>query len=351
MNQQDKKYIRRWYWSGAILVFVILVIGGITRLTGSGLSMTDWKPIMGSIPPITEAQWEEAFEQYKQFPEYQVINRGMSMGEFQFIFFWEYLHRMIARLLGLVFIIPFVWFAVKKKFDKKQFKRALLLLTLGVGQGLMGWYMVMSGLIDIPAVSHYRLAAHLTLAFIIFGCCVWFALDLRDTHPDPGKGASELKKWLYFFGVLLVLQIVWGAFVAGLNAGHIYNTFPKMFQYWFPPELWISEPLLINFVENIVTVQWVHRVVGTLLALIVILIWVRSYLLKSNFSTKMWSLALFTIVLSQYMIGVFTLVLHVPVWLGVLHQAVAMILFGILLGFIHHLQSSGNQKENIVSLQ
>lgn len=351
MNQQDKKYIRRWYWSGAILVFIILVIGGITRLTDSGLSMTDWKPIMGSIPPITEAQWEEAFEQYKQFPEYQVINRGMSMGEFQYIFFWEYLHRMFARLLGLVFIIPFIWFVAKKKFDKKQLKRSLFLMFLGAGQGLMGWYMVMSGLIDIPAVSHYRLAAHLSLAFLIFGSCLWFALDLREHQPDPGKGTSELKKWLYFFGILLILQIVWGAFVAGLNAGHIYNTFPKMFQYWFPPELWISEPLLINFVENIVTVQWVHRVVGTLLALIVIMIWIRSYQLKTNFSTKMWGLSLFTIVLTQYLIGVFTLLLHVPIWLGVLHQAVAMILLGILIGFIHHLQNSGSQKENRVATE
>lgn len=351
MNQQDKKYIRRWYWSGAILVFAILIIGGITRLTGSGLSMTDWKPIMGSIPPITEAQWEEAFEQYKQFPEYQVLNRGMSMAEFQFIFFWEYLHRMAARLLGLVFIIPFLWFFAKKKFDKKQLKRSLLLLALGVSQGLMGWYMVMSGLIDIPAVSHYRLAAHLTLAFIIFGACLWFALDLRDSHPDPGQDTSELHKWLYLFGGLLILQIIWGAFVAGLNAGHIYNTFPKMFQYWFPPELWISEPLLINFVENIVTVQWVHRVVGTLLALIVIIIWIRSYQLKTSFSTKMWSLSLFTVVLVQYLIGVFTLLLHVPIWLGVLHQAVAMILFGVLIGFIHHVGQFSIQNNITTALE
>lgn len=337
MTAQDKKYIRRWYWSGAILVFVILVIGGITRLTGSGLSMTDWKPIMGSIPPLTEAQWEDAFEQYKQFPEYQMINRGMSMGEFQFIFFWEYIHRMAARVLGLVFIIPFVWFVVKKKFDKTQLRRSLFLFSLGAGQAIMGWYMVMSGLVDIPAVSHYRLAAHLTLAFIIFGACVSFALDLYDRRNIPTSGVSELKKWLYLFSFLLLIQIIWGAFVAGLNAGHIYNTFPKMFQYWFPPELWISEPFLINFFENIVTVQWVHRVVGTLLALNIIILWIRSYQLKTAMSTKMWGLALFTIVLLQYLIGVFTLILHVPIWLGVLHQAVAMVLFGILIGFFHHL--------------
>ncbi len=343
MTAQDKKYIRRWYWSGAILVFVILVIGGITRLTGSGLSITDWNPLIGTIPPLNEAQWEDAFEQYKQFPEYQVVNRGMSMSEFKYIFFWEYIHRLAARFLGVVFIVPFLWFIAKKKFDKTQLKRAVFLMFLGLGQAFMGWYMVMSGLVDIPAVSHYRLAAHLTLAFIIFGACLWFALDLYENRKKEIIGSSELKKWLIIFSSLLLIQIVWGAFVAGLNAGHIYNTFPKMYQYWFPPELWISEPLIINFFENIVTVQWMHRVVGTILALIVILIWVRSIQLKTDTATRMWSFSLFSIVLIQYLIGVFTLIYHVPVWLGVLHQAVAMILFGIVLGYFHHLKQPQNK--------
>lgn len=340
MTNSDKTLIRRWYWAGATLVFVILVIGGITRLTGSGLSMTDWQPIMGVIPPLSDTQWEEAFDQYKQFPEYQQINRGMSMGEFKVIFFWEYLHRMAARTLGIVFIVPFLWFTVRRKFDRKQFLRATFLMTLGIGQALMGWYMVQSGLIDIPAVSHYRLAAHLSLAFIIFGACVWFALDLRNYRHTPGPGRKEIKRWLYLFSFLLAVQIVWGAFVAGLNAGHIYNTFPKMFQYWFPPELWISEPLLINLVENIVTVQWVHRVVGTLLAINVLVIWIRSYQINTSFATKIWSLTLFSTVLIQYLLGVFTLLYHVPVSLGVIHQAVAMILFGILLGYIHYLKKA-----------
>ncbi len=340
MTPKDRKHIRIWYWSGAVLVFIILIIGGITRLTGSGLSMTDWKPIMGSIPPLNEAQWEEAFDQYKQFPEYQQMNRGMSLSEFQIIFFWEYLHRMAGRLLGLVFLIPFGWFLIKKKFDKTQLKRTLILLVLGTGQALMGWYMVMSGLVDIPAVSHYRLAAHLMLAFIIFGCCVWFALDLKEKQKSPGKGAAELNKWLAAFMVFLIIQIVWGAFTAGLNAGHIYNTFPKMFQFWFPPELWLYEPFLMNFFENMVTIQWFHRVIGTVLGLMVIFIWLRTYQLETAFTTKMWALALFALTLLQYAIGVFTLIHHVPVWLGVLHQAVAMILFGIVLGFMHFLKEN-----------
>lgn len=321
-----------------MLVFLILIIGGITRLTGSGLSMTDWKPIMGAIPPITETQWENAFDQYKQFPEYQEVNRGMSMGEFKFIFFWEYMHRMIGRLIGLVFIIPFVWFVAKKKMDTTQIKRASVLLVLGLSQGLMGWYMVQSGLLDVPRVSPYRLAAHLSLAFIIFGCCVWFALDLKRKSTPINNGADVLKKWLWAFLIILSLQVIWGAFVAGMHAGHIYNTFPKMHQFWIPPELWLMEPLMINVVENMVTVQWIHRVLATVLLVMAIGMWIRSYQFKTAFSTKMWILSIFSVLLLQYAIGVFTLILHVPISLGVIHQAVAMILFGVVIGAIHHLK-------------
>lgn len=338
MTARDRKYIQIWYWSGAVLVFLILIIGGITRLTGSGLSMTDWKLIIGAIPPITETQWLDTFEEYKKFPEYQQVNRGMSLSEFQFIFFWEYLHRMFGRLIGFVFIIPFGWFLLKKKFDSVQMKRALLLLTLGFTQGLMGWYMVQSGLIDIPRVSPYRLAAHLSLAFIIFGCCVWFALDMKAERKESRPAAIELRKWLWVFLAILSIQIIWGAFVAGLHAGHIYNTFPKMHQFWIPAELWLMEPLVINFFENMTTVQWVHRILGTVLTLMVIGIWIRAYHSKTSFSTKKWSVALLAVLFAQYTIGVYTLIYHVPVWLGVIHQAVAMILVGIVLGFLHHLK-------------
>ncbi len=343
MTLKDKQHIRIWYWSGALLIFLILVIGGITRLTGSGLSITDWKPIMGFIPPLSEAEWQDAFEQYKQFPEYQQVNRGMSLSEFQYIYFWEYLHRMIGRLIGFVFIIPFGWFLFKKKFNSVQLKRAIILLTLGMAQGLMGWYMVQSGLIDVPRVSPYRLAVHLSLAFLIFGCCVWFALDLESKQkPKRGK-TGELKIWLWIFLVVLSLQVVWGAFVAGLHAGHIYNTFPKMHQYWMPPELWLMEPFVINIFENMVTVQWIHRVLASLLGVIVIAISVRVYQTDTTLTIKKWSLALLAALLFQYTIGVYTLVYHVPVWLGVAHQAFAMILFGIVLGFLHYLKPDYKQ--------
>lgn len=334
MTSDDKKHVRRWYWSGAILIFVMVVIGGITRLTGSGLSMVDWNPIMGAIPPLTEVQWEETFEQYKQFPEYREINYNMTLSEFKTIFFWEYLHRLIGRILGLVFIIPFAWFIIKKKIDSENIKRGVILFALGLSQGLLGWFMVMSGLVDVPEVSHYRLAAHLLLAFTIVGFCIWYALDLTPSQNPHEETGRELRKWLYGLTILLVIQIIYGAFVANMQAGHVYNTFPKMYEYWVPPELWVIEPFILNFFENIVTVQWLHRVFGTLIGLITIAIWIRSFMLETKFITKKWSLSLLAIVLAQYLIGVFTLVFHVPIWLGVLHQAMALVLFGMTIAFL-----------------
>lgn len=340
MNSKYARQIRLWYLSGAGLVFIILVVGGITRLTGSGLSMTDWKPIMGSIPPITETQWEEAFDQYKQFPEYKEKNSGMSLADFQFIFFWEYLHRMLGRLLGVVFLVPFAWFLVRRTFDRKQFLRSVLLLSLGLGQGLMGWYMVQSGLIDIPEVSHFRLAAHLLLAFIIFGCCTWFALDLSGRKQKPSAGGGELKIWLNLFLILLLIQVTWGAFTAGLNAGYIYNTFPKMHQFWIPPEIFVLEPAILNFFQNISAVQWTHRLLATVLGVMVIATWARSLRLNVNDTEKKWIFILLGVVLMQYAIGVFTLLYYVPTWLGVLHQAMAMVLFGAALVTRHRFKNT-----------
>lgn len=335
MTPKSVKQIRTWYLCGAVLVFIILVVGGITRMTGSGLSMTDWKPIMGTIPPVTEAQWEDAFDQYKQFPEYQEKNSGMSLSEFQYIFFWEYLHRMLGRLLGLVFLIPFAWFLIRRKFNRKQLLRSLLLLSLGLGQGLMGWFMVQSGLVDIPEVSHYRLAAHLLLAFIIFGFCIWFALDLGGRKRKVSKSGEELKIWLNLFLVILLLQVIWGAFTAGLHAGHVFNSFPKMHQYWFPPEMLLVEPAVLNFFQNMTAVQWTHRLLGTILGVMVIIMWGRTLWLDTTEGEKKWMLALFATVLFQYAIGVFTLLYHVPFVLGILHQAMAMVLFGVALGARH----------------
>jgi len=332
MNEQDKKYLRIWFWSGAGLVFLILIIGGITRLTGSGLSMTEWKPIMGAIPPLNEAQWQDAFEQYKQYPEYQQRNRGMSLGEFKTIFFWEYLHRMAGRLIGIVFIVPFAWFVAKKKLTPKWLKRSLWLLALGSAQALMGWYMVQSGLVDLPYVSPYRLTAHLLLAFVIFGYCLWYAMELTPLRKTDEPRHTELKKWLWVLLVLIILQTAWGALTAGLNAGHIYNTFPKMFQYWIPNEIMMLEPWYQNLTENPTTVQWIHRILGTLIGVLAIAYWARLFTITSSWTAKKWGLKLLIMVLIQYLLGVVTLITHVHVHVAVSHQAGAMLLFGILIG-------------------
>ncbi|HKK46963.1 MAG TPA: COX15/CtaA family protein, partial [Balneolaceae bacterium] len=271
-----EKSVRYWLWTGAGLIFLMLIIGGITRLTGSGLSMTNWNLVMGTIPPLDHSSWLQAFDRYKQFPEYRQLNFGMTLPQFKAIFFWEYLHRLLGRLIGLVFFIPLVWFWWRGYFDRSLKKKMSVLLGLGILQGAMGWIMVKSGLVDNPHVSHYRLAMHLTLAFILLGCCIWFALDLRDgkvIRHTPGK--KQIKRWLLVIAVFFFVQIAWGAFVAGLHAGKIYNTFPLMNSRWIPSHAWSLKPVLLNLLANPGTVQWIHRIVGTLLTLVVILLWIK----------------------------------------------------------------------------
>lgn len=337
LKPADELKIRLWYLSGAVLVFLILIVGGITRLTESGLSIVEWNPVLGAIPPLNEAQWQEAFEQYKQFPEYQQRNAGMSLSEFRYIFFWEYLHRMLGRITVLVFIIPFGYFLYKKTFNRQQLKRALFLLGLGFFQGLMGWYMVKSGLADVPYVSHFRLAMHLLLAFIIFGACIYFAADLTPKTSAGETSAREFKHWLTFFFILFTAQVLWGAFVAGLKAGYIYNTFPTMQGEWLPPEAFLMTPFLKNLVENPAAVQLVHRVIGTLLGLYVLVFWIITKVKAQHRITKTWALYLVAAVMIQYAIGILTLIFGVPVWLGTIHQAAALLILGIGVGFYHHL--------------
>jgi heme a synthase len=320
---------------------LILVIGGITRLTQSGLSMVDWRPIIGIVPPIGEAQWLAEFERYRQFPEYQQLRAGMSLEEFKFIFFWEYIHRVAARLIGIVFLVPFLFFWVRGYFGEATMptRRALALFALGALQGFMGWFMVSSGLVDRPHVSHYRLGVHLAIAFAIFGCCVWYALDLRRSTPGTGTAAMRrtLLRGLAFVGVLLGVQIFWGALVAGLKAGLYYPTFPLMDGSLIPPYAWGFDPVLRNLVENPITVQWVHRVLGTLLGVAVVAFYLR---VRSSHGvdrkSRVLNHSLLALILAQYLLGVMTLVLHVPVSLGVAHQAMAMVVFGLWLIWLHH---------------
>lgn len=336
IGEQSRKYIRRWFWSGAGLIVLMVIVGGITRLTGSGLSMTDWNLIMGAIPPLSESAWQEAFDQYKQFPEYQQLNSGMSLGAFKAIFFWEYLHRLLGRVIGLVFIIPFLWFLIRGHFTTKLLKRASILFGLGAVQGVMGWFMVKSGLVDVPYVSHYRLALHLLLAVILVSFCVWYALDLYKNKPkDPLSDKSRLLRGSFTVAVIFFLQLVWGAFTAGLDAGLIYNTFPMMNNSWLPQNAWALQPVLLNLVENPGTVQWVHRIFGTLLAVLVFVLWMKTRTTSAGQSLMNKAHILLILIVAQYALGIFTLLFHVPVSLGVAHQTGA-VFFWIGWIFYHH---------------
>jgi heme a synthase len=331
--------LRIWLWSIAAMTLAVLIVGGITRLTQSGLSIVDWKPLMGVIPPLGEAQWLEKFELYRQYPEYQQLRRGMSLEEFKFIFFWEYLHRLVARMIGVVFLVPFVWFAVRGYFNRQFAVRALALFALGAAQGVMGWLMVRSGLVERPSVSHYRLAAHLSLAFVIFGYAVWLARELslgRVRHTMSGASRLLLVRGLAAIGVLFALQVVWGAFVAGMRAGRFYNTFPLMGGRLVPRELFGLEPALRNFVANPIAVQWTHRVLGTVLAVacVALFVWVRR--MPVDTATHRFNVVFLAMIVAQYLLGVLTLLYAVPVTLGVMHQAAAMVIFGVWLCWLHH---------------
>jgi heme a synthase len=340
--EDRRRPLRIWLWSIAAMTFAVLVVGGITRLTLSGLSIVDWKPLMGVIPPLSEAQWQHTFDMYRQFPEYQTWRQGMSLAEFKFIFFWEYLHRLLARAIGLVFLVPFIVYWVRGWFTRPLFRRALLLFALGAMQGVMGWLMVKSGLVDRPSVSHYRLAAHLSLAFIIFGWAVWLARDLapRTAGAMDGFERRLMLRGLGVVGLVLGVQIVWGAFVAGLKAGRYYPTFPLMGGRLVPAELLQLDPVLANFIANPVAVQWTHRVIGTLLAVIAVALFVVVRGRVTERVSRRCNAALLLLIAVQYALGVATLLFMVPVSLGVLHQALAMVLFGVWLYWLHHVANA-----------
>jgi heme a synthase len=333
--------LQLWFWSIAATTFAVLVVGGITRLTLSGLSIVDWQPIMGVIPPLNEAEWQRTFEIYQQTPDHQ-WRGAMTLGDFKYIYFWEYLHRLLARTIGLVFLLPFIAFWVRGWLTRPLLKRSLALFGLGALQGVMGWVMVKSGLVDRPSVSHYRLAAHLSLAFLIFGGAVWLARDVARERLTPLFAAERrlLRNALTAVGAVLAVQIIWGAFVAGLRAGNYYPTFPLMGGRLIPPDMLRLEPAIHNFVADPVAVQWTHRVIGTLLALLVIGLFVLVRRHIDDARSRRYGGVLLALIGAQYALGVATVVYLVPVSLGVTHQAVAMIIFGVWLSWLHDVLNS-----------
>jgi cytochrome c oxidase assembly protein subunit 15 len=327
LNKNPHKSVIIWLLSGCALIFLMVVVGGVTRLTNSGLSMVDWKLIMGMVPPLSEQDWIATFNEYKNFPEYKEVNFMFSLSEFKEIFFWEYIHRLIGRLIGLVFIIPFFYFLVKKKIHGKLIGKTVIILCMGSFQGFLGWWMVKSGLVNDPDVSHYRLAAHLNAAFLTFAYTFWVALELM-TKETKRPNVPYLRKGVLALFFITVLQIVYGAFVAGLNAGFTINTWPKMGETWIAESVTAMEPFWTNFIDGIGGVQFIHRYLAYVVFGLVIFLLIKSTRFELNSTQKRSLVALVVIVFFQFFLGVFTLLYAVPVWLGVTHQVGAFFLLG-----------------------
>jgi cytochrome c oxidase assembly protein subunit 15 len=316
--------VRLWLYAMAFLVFCMVIVGGATRLTDSGLSITEWKPLLGAIPPLSEAHWIAAFEKYKLIPEYQIQNRGMTLPDFKFIYWWEWAHRFLGRFIGVAFALPLIYFTLTRRIEPNLWPRLFALFVLGGAQGALGWYMVSSGLVDRIDVSQYRLAAHLTLAALIFAAIIWVAKGVGRKHQYP----SSPDDWFATFLVaLLLLQIAAGGFVAGLDAGQGYATWPKMDGQWIPSGLWIMAPGWKNIFENAMAVQFNHRVLAYVLLLATVIhVW-RSFTRPAMF--------LAYAVFAQACLGILTLLLHVPLAAALIHQAGAMIVLATAVWNLH----------------
>lgn len=302
----------------------MVLVGGATRLTGSGLSITEWKPIMGAIPPLNEADWLDVFQKYQQIPEYKLQNAGMSLSDFKSIFWWEWSHRLLGRLIGVAFAVPLIYFALRRRLNKSLWPKLVGILALGAAQGAMGWFMVYSGLSDRVDVSQYRLAAHLSLAALIYASIIWVALGLGRERERP----SGVEDWGALLLVLLIfLQIAAGAFVAGLDAGMGYNTWPKMDGAWIPQGLFVMQPAWHNFFENALTVQFQHRMIAYSVLIVAIVHAWRSF--------SMSAMLLLYAVFAQIVIGILTLLMHVPIAIALIHQAMAFVVLATAVWNFH----------------
>lgn len=330
------RFIAIWLFTGCFLIYGMVMVGGITRLTGSGLSITEWKLVTGIVPPLSQKAWEEEFEAYKKIPQYQLINSSFTLEDFKNIYWWEYIHRLFGRVIGVVFIIPFLWFWLKKKFPSGFIKKMLFLFFLGGLQGFLGWFMVSSGLTENVYVSHYRLAIHLIAAFAIFGFAFWYALDIA--FPSHFSSLSGLRKVALILFSIVILQIIYGAFVAGLKAGYGYPTWPKMGDAWIPDDVLAIVPIWKNFTEGRAGVQFVHRYLAYVVVLLTILLLYRSMNKDVPSSVTKIVMVIGIVVLVQFMLGVLTLIYGVPIVIAILHQTGAFILFALLLFLLHKLR-------------
>jgi cytochrome c oxidase assembly protein subunit 15 len=340
-NNTQNRRVAVWLLICCGLVFAMVVLGGVTRLTGSGLSMVDWRPIMGVRPPMSDTEWSAIFAQYRESPEFQKINYAMDVHAFKTIFWYEYLHRLLGRTIGIVFLIPFLFFSARGYIRGHEWPKYLLMFGLGGMQGVLGWYMVKSGLVDNPHVSQYRLTAHLIAAFLIYAYMFWVAMSLLYRASD-GPRHRWYRKTLWL-AKLITLTVISGGFVAGLKAGLAYNTFPLMAGKWIPPGMFTFEPVWRNVFDNVVTVQFNHRVLAITTFILIITYWYfgRRQGFPKRAKTGLHVLLAFAVV--QVSLGISTLLLQVPVPLAAAHQATALLLFTAALYLCQALRGTGSQ--------
>jgi len=318
------------------MVYVMVVVGGITRLTRSGLSIVEWDPVVGTLPPLSQDSWQQTFDAYRQSPEFSLVNAGMTLGEFKSIFWWEYFHRLLGRTLGMVLLVPMAYLIVRRRVDRRLALRLMGLVALIGFEGALGWFMVSSGLVNQPRVSQYRLAAHLLTATAILGAISWVAWNLLDRRSLQLDDEMKLERRIGFGVVSLVVMMLGsGALVAGTRAGEGFNTFPRMAGRFVPENLLVLRPLWTNLTENLITVQFQHRFLALIIATIVPTYAVHVFRSRRSRRTRIAAVALLAVVAIQVLLGILTLVNHVPVILGSLHQATALLLFLLALFLVN----------------
>ena len=326
-----------WLLACCALVFAMVVVGGITRLTHSGLSIVEWQPIVGTLPPLDDKAWQEAFRKYQQTPEFRQVNPDIELAGFKRIFWWEYAHRLLGRTIGAAFLLPLLWFAARGRIARHLGWKLAAIFALGGLQGAMGWYMVQSGLVDDPRVSQYRLTAHLGIALLIYAAMLWIALDLlvpRGNETAP----RALRRFAFAVVALVFAMAISGAFVAGIRAGLAYNTFPLMNGYLVPPGMFVIEPWYLNFFNNIATVQFDHRAIAWLLAILVPWFWVRVRPAPAPPRARLAADLLLAALALQIALGIATLLNTVPVPLAAAHQAGALLVFTAAMLALHSLR-------------
>lgn len=329
---RSSRCIGYWLLVIATLIAAMVVIGGLTRLTGSGLSITEWRPVTGAIPPISDADWQAEFAKYRGTPQYELLNEGMGLAAFKSIYRWEWAHRFLGRLIGFVFAIPFLYFAVRKRIDRRLAVRLAILFALGAAQGVLGWWMVQSGLAPAhTAVSQYRLAAHLGLAVILFAYTLWIAFEYLGVRRSAVMSLTRYKRYAVALMILVFVQMLLGAFMAGLDAGLAFSDWPTYGGAWIPPGLYDLDPWWINHFENHALVHFQHRTVGYVVAALAIVTYVLLRRAGADRPVRLAGIHVVIITFVQIGLGILTVVNLVPISLAAAHQIMALALFGTTL--------------------